>query len=73
MSRIRTIRNKELVMRFRTLTKKEGLEEFSSDDFRTYGLDKNFSDPKHSIGGFFAKLVQNRLIRRVGWTRSTLP
>jgi len=72
-----TVRDKELVMRFRTLTKNEGLQQFSSDTFRQYGLDQWFKDPAHSIGGFFAKMVtaKNPLhrIRHVGYTRSLLP
>ncbi len=57
---------------FRTLLKMDSITEFSSDDFRRYGLDRFIRDKQHGIGGFFSKLVKNRIVEEVGFTRSTL-
>lgn len=47
-------------------------ERISSDDFRNMSLDKDI-DHEHGIGGFFASLMKQDLIREVGRTRSKLP
>jgi len=66
--------DRDLIKSFFTLLQVDGKEQFSSDDFRHYGLDRFLrGDSKHSIGGFFSKLLKNGLIRKVGWKRSTIP
>lgn len=62
-----------MLKRFRTLTKVDLLDTFTSDDFRLYGLDRHFENPQQDIGRFFAKLVHHKLIRVVGHKRSVLP
>ena len=57
---------------FRTLLKMDNIEVFSSDDFRRYGLDRFIKNTQVGIGAFFAKLCKNRLVERVGYTRSQL-
>jgi hypothetical protein len=57
---------------FRTLLKMDGIEVFSSDDFRRYGLDRFIKDTQHGIGAFFGKLAKNNIVERVGYTRSLL-
>ena len=62
----------DLIRTFHTLTTTiDKLETFTSDHFRMYGLD-NFlrGDPKHAIGGFFARMKKNKLTCQVGWERS---
>jgi len=64
----------DLIKTFKTLCKVDGKTEFSSDDFRMYGLDRFLrGSSAHAIGGFFARLIHNRVIRQVGWKRSSLP
>jgi len=66
--------DKDLVKTFQTLTHVEDLKQFSSDDFRRFGLDRFLrGNPSHAIGGFFAKLIKNKLVREVGRTRSKFP
>jgi hypothetical protein len=62
-----------ILKRFRTLTKVDLLDTFTSDDFRLYGLDKHFTNPQQDIGSFFAKLVHHHHIHAVGRKRSVLP
>ena len=57
---------------FRTLLTLDKLTEFSSDDFRRYGLDRFIADKAHGIGVFFGKLKANGLVERVGYVRSEL-
>lgn len=67
-----TATDKDLVKTFRTLCKIDDHKQFSSDVFRMYNLDRFIRDKQHGIGGFFAKLVKAKLIRKVGWTRSKI-
>lgn len=62
-----------MLRRFRTLTQVDLLDEFSSDDFRMYGLDRHFADPSHDIGILFAKAVHHKKMLIVGRKRSVLP
>ena len=55
---------------FQTLLKLDNITEFSSDDFRRYGLDRFIRDPQHGIGLFFSKLCKNKLVETVSYTRS---
>ena len=57
---------------FKTLLKMDNIEEFSSDDFRRYGLDRFIRDTQHGIGTFFAKLTKNKLVVTIGYTRSQI-
>ena len=71
-----TDKEKDLVKSFKALCKidQQGWNDrFSSDTFRMYGLDRFIADKAHGIGGFFAKIVANRLVEQVGWERSDLP
>lgn len=67
-----TATDKDLFKTLRTLCKSDGHMQFSSDTFRMYQLDRFLLLPKHQIGSFFAKLVNHKLIRAVGWIRSTI-
>ena len=60
----------DLVKSFHTALLADNKEEFSSNDFRGYKLDQHFKNPKQQIGMFFAKLVKNGYVKRVGETRS---
>lgn len=62
----------DLFRSFQTLCKLDGKTQFSSDDFRMYGLDRFLRDTKHGIGGLFAKWKHHNLIRQVGTTRSKI-
>ncbi len=66
-------RELDLIRTFKTLTKIDNLTQFSSDDFRMYGLDRFIKDRQHGIGGFFAKLVKNKIVRQVGHKHSVVP
>lgn len=69
-----TSTDRDLIKTFKTLLKIDGKHQFSSDDFRMYGLDRFLrGDTLHSIGGFFCKLLRNKLAVEVGRTRSKLP
>jgi len=68
-----TDKEKDLVRTLHTLCTVDRLTTFSSDTFRMYGLDRFIADKAHGIGGFFAKIVANRLVEQVGWERSDLP
>jgi hypothetical protein len=57
---------------FRTLLKMDGKVEFSSDDFRRYGLDRFIRDTQHGIGALFSKMKKNGLIEETGFTRSEI-
>ena len=64
----------DLVKSFRTLLRFDNKTQFSSDDFRLYGLDRFLNrDTIHSIGGFFARLQHAKLARVVGEKRSVMP
>jgi len=65
-------KDKELIKTFRTLCNIDKRKEFSSDTFRMYQLDRFLCDTQHGIGGFFAKLLKNGLIQKVGSTRSQI-
>lgn len=67
-----TKRDKILISKFKALLQVEGKTRFSSDDFRMYNLDRYLYDKKHGIGGFFARLVKNKIIRCVGRTPSII-
>lgn len=68
-----TVKDNDMLRTFKTLTGLDRLLEFSSDDFRLYGLDRFIVDKAHGIGGFFAKLKANGLIVEVRWKRSSVP
>ena len=57
---------------FQLRCKMDGRKTFSSDTFRMYGFDKFIQDKQHGIGTFFAKLVKNGDVNKVGHTRSEL-
>ncbi len=56
----------DLTTEFMMCIADEGKEYFTSDDFRRYKLDKNFTDPQHEIGSYFAKLKANGVAVPVG-------
>ena len=67
-------KDQDLLRSFRTLLKVDGKTEFTSDDFRMYGLDRFLADKQHSIGGLFAKWKHHKHIEDTGATkRSVLP
>jgi hypothetical protein len=69
-----TEKDHDLLRTFSTLCKIDGLLEFTSDDFRMYGLDRFIADKAHGIGGLFAKWKVNGKIEETGvWRRSMLP
>lgn len=68
-----TPKDHNLLRSFRALCRVDQLEEFCSDDFRMYGLDRFIADKQHGIGGFFAKLKVNGFAEEVGWRRSVKP
>ena len=65
-----TKKDEDLLKTFKTLLAKDQKTEFSSDDFRKYGLDRFIKDTQHGIGTFFAKLVHNKKAKKIGYTRS---
>jgi hypothetical protein len=67
-----TSEDEKTLKAFRTLLKLDGITEFSSDDFRRYGLDRFIRDTQHGIGSFFSKLKHEGLVVEVGSVRSTL-
>jgi hypothetical protein len=69
-----TVRDHDLVKSFRSLLKLDAKTQFSSDDFRMYGLDRYLDrDTAHSVGGFFARLQHNKLAHVIGEKRSVMP
>jgi len=62
-----------LYIQFYQLCKRDGKTQFTSDDFRNYGLHEQFNDTQHEIGILFAKLKWHRLIVEIGRKRSTIP
>jgi hypothetical protein len=71
-----TVRETDLWRRFEAWLNIEAKKQFSSDDLRRiFGkhLQEFFRDSQHGIGGFFAIAVKLRMIREVGWIRSTVP
>jgi len=67
-----TKKDQDLLRTFRTLLRMDNRQEFSSDNFRMYGLDRFLRDKQHGIGGLFAKWKHNQLIQQTGWTRSQI-
>jgi len=67
-----TSEDEKILKAFSTLLKLDDLTDFSSDDFRRYGLDRFIVDKVHGIGGLFAKLKHQGLIIEVGTIHSTL-
>jgi hypothetical protein len=67
-----TSKDEQNIKAFKTLLKLDNINEFSSDDFRRYGLDRFIKDTQHGIGAFFAKLKKNGLVEETGFTRSQL-
>jgi hypothetical protein len=64
----------------------DGLTEFTSDDFRRYGLDKRLVEHmtwlteeerekklRYLIGAQFSRWFVAELMRKVGWKRSVIP
>lgn len=49
----------ELTRRFMIELSMHAREYWSSDDFREFHLDVNFTDPQHMVGTYFAKLKVN--------------
>lgn len=45
-----------LLRKFKTLLQDEGKQEWTSDDFRAYGLDRFFTRPDKHIGSLFHRL-----------------
>ena len=69
-----TEKDRDLLRSFKRLLELDGKTEFSSDDFRMYGLDRFLKDKAHGIGGLFAKWKHQRQIVDTGKTkRSVLP
>lgn len=69
-----TAKDHDLLRSFRTLLKIDEKTEFTSDDFRMYGLDRFLVDKQHGIGGLFAKWKHAKRIKDTGATkRSVLP
>jgi hypothetical protein len=56
----------DLTREFMMCMTDDGKEYFTTDDLRRHGLDRNFSDPAHEVGAFWAKLVANGVIVAVG-------
>jgi hypothetical protein len=67
-----TSKDEQTLKAFHALLKLDGITEFSSDNFRRYGLDRFIKDPQHGVGCFFGKLVKNRLVEQVGYKPSDL-
>ena len=67
-----TSQDEKNIKAFHTLLKMDKILEFSSDDFRRYGLDRFIRDPQHGIGAFFAKLKKHGYIQETGFTRSMI-
>lgn len=69
-----TSKDSDLLRSFRALCTANKLSEFSSDDFRMYGLDRFTVDKAHELGGLFAKWKVNGIIEDTGKRkRSVLP
>ncbi len=56
----------DLLKQFKTKLDGKGEKHFSSDDFRAFGLDKEFTHPEKEVGMLFAKAVINKLIKSFG-------
>jgi hypothetical protein len=67
-----TSKDETTLKAFQALLKLDKIEEFTSDDFRRYQLDRFIRDKQHGIGGFFAKLCKNGLVESCGFTRSLI-
>lgn len=67
-----TQQEQDLLRTFKTCLRLDSKTEFSSDDFRKYGLDRFMHDTQHSIGGLFRKWLQLGLTEKIGYTRSTM-
>lgn len=67
-----TSEDEKNIKAFRTLLKMDNIVEFSSDDFRRYGLDRFIRDPQHGLGSLFLKLKKNGLVEHVGYKLSEL-
>jgi hypothetical protein len=67
-----TAQDEKTLKAFRTLLSLDKIVEFSSDDFRRYGLDRFIRDTQHGIGAFFAKLKHQGLAIQCGYVRSQL-
>ena len=67
-----TSQDEKNIKAFRTLLKMDNIVEFSSDDFRRYGLDRFIRDTQHGIGSFFSKLKRHGLVDEIGFTRSEI-
>ncbi len=64
----------EITKTFRTLCKIDKKATWSSDDFRRYGLDRFlFGKKQGAVGGYFRKLLVQKLIVEVGRVRSVIP
>jgi len=64
----------DILKTFHTCLQLDHKTRFTSDDFRRYGLDRFlFGEVRYAVGGFFHKLLKQRLIREVGRARSVMP
>ena len=67
------LNEQEIERRFRDLTKKKNIKTFSSDTFRSFGLDVLLEgDTLRKTGSFFHTLLIEGKIREVGRTRSDI-
>ncbi len=67
-----SLNEQDLAKHFLALCRMNRLSQFSSDDFRMYGLDRFMKDPQHEVGSLFAKMQHARMIKPVGRKRSVL-
>jgi hypothetical protein len=63
-------RERDVLRTLRTILAMEHRTTFSADDIFLFGLDRFFPDKVHGIGGFFAKLQHQGIIKVVGHRRS---
>jgi len=63
-------RDMDILRTLKTVCQIENRATFSADDLWLLGLDRFFEDKIHGIGGFFAKLQHQGLIKCVGRKRS---
>jgi hypothetical protein len=63
-------RERDVMRTLRTILAMEHRTTFSADDIFLFGLDRFFPDKVHGIGGFFAKLQHQGIIKVAGHKRS---
>ena len=61
--------DQNLLKTLHTLLRIEEKQDFTSDDFRMYGLDRFLRDTQNGLGGLFAKWKHHKLIIDTGKRR----